>query len=284
MTVALGGISKWYAGALAGAAIAVTATAGYAADLSLKDGGYKDGPLTGDKLEWTANIAGTSDYIFRGISQNRREPTVQGGVDLTYGLFYAGVWASGVNFDAAGVSPRLNSHTEIDVYGGIKPKYGDVTFDFGVIAYNYPNTDINHGAYLYDPAYVEFKLGASKTVWNDVALGGTIFISPDYAGEAGTTLTFEGTVSKPVYKYGDVDFATSATIGYVDFTDKSGAAIAYEFDSYAYYNVGLTATYKAFSLDFRWWDTSLSDTSLQCNYNTVGQCGSAFVATGKVSF
>jgi len=277
--VALGGISKWRAGALAGAAVALTATTGFAADLS-----FKDTPLAGDKLEWTANIGGTSDYIFRGISQNRREPTVQGGVDLTYGLFYAGVWSSGVNFDAAGQSPRLNAHQEIDVYGGIKPKYGDITFDFGVIGYLYPSTDVNHAAGIYEPNYVEFKLGATKTVWNDLALSGTVFISPDYTGEAGTTVTVEGTASKPIYKYGDVDFATSATIGYVDFADKSGAAIAYNFDSYLYYNVGLTATYKAFTLDFRWWDTDLSDTSTQCVGNTVTQCGSAFVMSGKVAF
>jgi uncharacterized protein (TIGR02001 family) len=245
----------------------------------------KDAPATGDKLEWTANIAGASDYIFRGISQNDRRPTVQGGVDLTYGLWYAGVWASGVNFDASNATDKINAHQEIDVYGGIKPKYGNVTFDFGVISYNYPNVNVNHLVWLYDPNYIEFKAGASTTILNDIAVTGTIFVSPNYFGETGTTVTLEGSASKTVYKLGDTEFALSSTVGYVDYTERDtfpGTAIA--LNSYAYYNVGLTATYKAFSLDFRWWDTSLNDESAQCSFNAVNQCGSAFAVTGKVSF
>jgi uncharacterized protein (TIGR02001 family) len=252
---------------------------------AIADGGLKDAPAAGDKLEWTANIAGTSDYIFRGISQNDRRPTFQGGVDLTYGLWYFGVWASGVNFDAPHASDKINAHQEIDVYGGIKPKYGNITFDFGVISYNYPNVNVNHMVWLYDPNYIEFKAGASTTILNDIAVTGTIFVSPDYFGETGTTVVLEGSASKTIYKMGDAEFAFSTTVGYVDYTERDtfpGTAIA--LNSYAYYNAGLTATYKAFSLDFRWWDTSLDDNSAQCSFNVVNQCGSAFVATGKVTF
>jgi uncharacterized protein (TIGR02001 family) len=282
MTVALGGISKWYAGALAGAAVAVSATAGFAADLS-----FKDTPLAGDKLEWTANISGTSDYIFRGISQNRRDPALQGGVDLTYGLFYAGVWASGVNFDSKYGDPIYNvgSRVEVDVYGGIKPKYRDITFDFGVISYNYSNSRIDHPN-TFDPAYLEFKAGASTTVLKDISIGGTVFYSPDYSGELGSAVTLEGTVSKPIYKYSDFEFAVSGTLGHVFFGEDKGPDNATLLHDYTYGNIGLTTTFRsAYSLDLRWWDTDLKVGQAPAGVDSsVFQAGSAFAATAKVTF
>ena len=87
--------------------------------------------------------ASTSDYVFRGISQNDNDPTIQGGIDLGYGILYAGVWASGINFDAIVNDADL----EVDWYGGIKPTWGPATFDFGVIYYTLSGRDLHH-----DPA------------------------------------------------------------------------------------------------------------------------------------
>jgi uncharacterized protein (TIGR02001 family) len=260
--------------------IAVSATTGFAADLS-----YKDTPVVGDQFAWTGYVQATSDYVFRGLSQNRREPAAQGGLDATYGMFYIGTFASSVNFDAPGAPNTLDTRTEIDVYGGIKPKVGDVTFDLGVISYNYPNVHVDHALGLYDTNYVEFKVGASGTVLKDIAWTGTVFVSPDYLGETGTTVVVEGSLSKPLFKYREVDFSASATVGYLDYTDQSviPGTIA-PLNSYAYYNAGVTATYKAFSLDVRWWDTSLNDTSAQCSFNQANQCGSTLSVTAKVTF
>ncbi len=52
----------------------------------------------GRKFTYSFNIDGTSDYVFRGISQTVNDPAVQGGVDLGYGIIYAGAWASGLDF------------------------------------------------------------------------------------------------------------------------------------------------------------------------------------------
>ena len=192
-----------------------------------------------------------------------------------------------VNFDAPG-TPTINkikAGEEWDVYGGIKPKWGDITFDFGVIGYLYPGVKVDHPNLVYEQTYVEFKAGASRTVLTDISLSSTIFISPDYIGETGTTVTFEDTVSKPLYKYHDVEFTGSATLGYVDYTDKDKIpGTLNKLDSYGYYNVGVTAAFSKFSLDFRWWDTSLNDTSAQCFQNTINQCGSAFTVTGKITY
>jgi uncharacterized protein (TIGR02001 family) len=241
---------------------------------------------SGDKLEWTGYVQGTTDYVFRGISQDRRQPAAQGGLDATYGMFYVGTFASTVDFDVPWATSKLNAHTEVDIYGGIKPKWNDITFDFGVISYNYPNENVNHLLGLYDTNYIEFKAGASGTVLKDINWTGTVFVSPDYFGETGTTVTTEGSLSKSLYKHGDYEITGSGTLGYVDYSEKSvipGTKNS-PLDSYAYYNVGLTGTYKAFSLDVRWWDTSLDDRSVQCSLNQANQCGSTLSVTAKVSF
>ena len=53
----------------------------------------------GRKFTYSFNLGATSDYVFRGVSQNDNDPTIQGGIDFGYGILYAGVWASGLNFE-----------------------------------------------------------------------------------------------------------------------------------------------------------------------------------------
>ena len=67
--MALGGLKLGVAGAMLG----MLATPAFAADLG--NVSLKDTPVAGDKLTWTANAGMMSDYIFRGISQNGRDPS-----------------------------------------------------------------------------------------------------------------------------------------------------------------------------------------------------------------
>ena len=48
----------------------------------------------------SANVALATDYIFRGFSQTAEGPAIQGGFDATCGRFYAGVWASSLDWGA----------------------------------------------------------------------------------------------------------------------------------------------------------------------------------------
>ncbi len=52
----------------------------------------------GRKFTYSFNLGATSDYVFRGVSQSDNDPALQGGVDVAYGILYAGVWASLVDF------------------------------------------------------------------------------------------------------------------------------------------------------------------------------------------
>jgi uncharacterized protein (TIGR02001 family) len=83
------------------------------------------------------NVGVVSDYRYRGISQSRLRPALQGGVDYANGPFYAGTWLSTIKWikDAGGG----NAPVEWDLYGGFK---GDIvkdslTYDVGALAYVY---------------------------------------------------------------------------------------------------------------------------------------------------
>jgi len=89
-------------------------------------------PAAAPASAWSqsANLAFTSDYIWRGISQNAGHTAVQGGFDIanTNGLS-AGVWAS--NVDNAGAS------LEVDVYANYGFKVAGIDASVGYIAYSY---------------------------------------------------------------------------------------------------------------------------------------------------
>lgn len=96
----------------------------------------------------TYNIGVVNDYRFRGISQSRHDPALQGGIDYVNnptGL-YLGTWLStikwikdGVNSSAPGTG---KGGAEIDIYGGKKGDIGaGFTYDVGGLYYYYPDNN-----------------------------------------------------------------------------------------------------------------------------------------------
>jgi uncharacterized protein (TIGR02001 family) len=87
------------------------------------------------------NVGVVSDYRYRGISQSRLKPALQGGIDFAHkNGFYLGTWASTIKWikDAGGDAP-----VEWDIYGGYKGSYGDFGYDVGVLTYQYPNHSLS---------------------------------------------------------------------------------------------------------------------------------------------
>jgi uncharacterized protein (TIGR02001 family) len=85
---------------------------------------------------WSANVALTSDYYVRGLSQNWHRPALQGGFDVEHSSgFYAGVWGSNV-------SPNTfpDASLEVDLYAGYGGEFGDsgIGYSVGLIGYTYP--------------------------------------------------------------------------------------------------------------------------------------------------
>jgi len=82
------------------------------------------------------NVGAVSDYRYRGISQSRLQPALQGGVDYAdKSGFYVGAWGSTIKWiKDAGASA---GSVEIDLYGGYKGTAGDVAYDVGFLRYEY---------------------------------------------------------------------------------------------------------------------------------------------------
>jgi uncharacterized protein (TIGR02001 family) len=118
-------------GLLAGSCLMVMSSAGMAAEIE-------------------GNAAVSSNYMWRGMTQTDDAAAVSGGFDLsTESGFYAGTWASNIDFgDAASY--------ELDLYAGFAGEVeGGFSYDVGYIAYLYPDA----GAADYDFGEVYASLG-----------------------------------------------------------------------------------------------------------------------------
>ena len=95
------------------------------------------------------NLGAVSDYRYRGISQTRLKPALQGGVDYADPSgFYVGGWASTIRWikDAGG-----SADVEADVYGGYKAELAKgLTLDVGLLQYVYPGNKLNPGANTFE--------------------------------------------------------------------------------------------------------------------------------------
>src|SRR5947207_15873558 len=77
-----------------------------------------------------------SDYNFRGITQSRHQPSGQAGFELRYTFNPQWQWYAGIS----GESIDFPNHAaaEIDFYGGMRPTFDKLAFDFGFWYYYYP--------------------------------------------------------------------------------------------------------------------------------------------------
>ncbi|MBB5204705.1 uncharacterized protein (TIGR02001 family) [Inhella inkyongensis] len=96
-----------------------------------------------DSLSFNASVV--SDYRYRGISQTRLKPAVQGGLDYALDSgFYVGAWGSTIKWvkDVGGDAPA-----EFDFYAGYKTEIASgLTLDAGLLQYAYPRNQLNPSA------------------------------------------------------------------------------------------------------------------------------------------
>lgn len=227
--------------AISATALVLSASVANATDL-FNRGSMKDAP-SADRPEFSANVALTTDYVFRGYTQSDEEAALSGGFDASYKMFYAGVWASSIDFGDG------SADLEIDLYAGLKHKFDKIEVDVGVIYYAYP--DANDAAAEYD--LVEFKLGLSGDLTDNIGLSGTVYYTDEGFAKAGPVTTWEGGVSVALGTYSGFSPSFTGTIGYVDVDDNSAA-------SYTYWNAGIeVGLSEKFTLDLRYWDTDVPD-------------------------
>jgi len=188
----------------------------------------------------TPNIGITSDYRFRGISQNNKNPALQGGVDVAFKEgFYLGTWASQVSDWAAG--PK-GDNLEVDFYGGFKKEISGLTFDFGAIAYMYPGSKkgaSDNSNYLAntEEVYVGVTYGPALFKVNYV-VGDNYFASTNSTKSARGTKYYDLTLTQEIAP----KLSVVAHAGYTDYKESAAYSdyIAAGKFSYADYYVGLT--------------------------------------------
>lgn len=195
------------------------------------------------EFSWSVTFAGTSDYIFRGLSLNDEKPAFQPSINVGYGIFYAGLWGSNITGD--GYEPF-----EVDAYAGIKPVWGPVTFDFGVVYYTYPGGDPG-GTFGLD--YTEFKAGASFSPFTNFTVTPVFWFTPDQENYD-ETYTIESTFA---YTLPAVGIFTPTVSGLIGYTEADTEGFFGPSDNYTYWNAGLALAVEKFTFDFRYWDTNL---------------------------
>ena len=88
----------------------------------------------------TFNAGASSQYIFRGIDQNKDAASPFVGADFAHPVgnfnLYLGAW-TGAQDNVTGAGGQ-----EIDYYAGITKSFGPATFDLGYIIITYPGADI----------------------------------------------------------------------------------------------------------------------------------------------
>ena len=195
----------------------------------------------------TYNIGVVSDYRYRGISQTKMKPALQGGIDYANGPIYVGTWASTIswvkdanvaynraNADSEGFVPvdEKGAPVEWDLYGGTK---GDIikdtlSYDVGVLAYVYlgqkfheiglsnPDTGEVYGALTYGVFTAKVSISATPLFGVPKSKGSQYYdLSANFDLGSGFTLTpdvayqaITGSVSKAAgLSYG----AYSLTLG-----------------------------------------------------------------------
>lgn len=247
-------------------ALAALASAATAADL---EGSLKDAPAApASPFTYSFTFGGTSDYVFRGFSQTTEDPAFQASFDMSYGMFYAGVWGSGIDFGGA---PRVSA--EIDFYAGVKPVVGPLTFDLGVIYYAYPGAQSGFP----ELDYVELKGGVSTELAKGLTVSGTAFWTPDNTGETGEVWTFEGGAGYTLPAIGPVTPTVSGVIGAA--VSENPTLFGGD-DNYRYWNLGLALAVDKFTFDFRYWDTDIGDGYCK---GPAFQCDERFVVSGKIA-
>jgi uncharacterized protein (TIGR02001 family) len=194
----------------------------------------------------TGNIALTTDYTFRGVSQTDESPAVQGGFDYAGpNTFYAGTWASNVNFGTGG------SNMELDLYAGFKPVLNGITFDLGVIGYLYPGASDDGAEFDYWEIYAKPSFSPAE----GVTLGGALYYSPEFTGESGDGFYYEVNGA----------FAATPTLTLSGAVGQQTVDLSGFFageDSYTTWNAGGTLSAMGLGFDLRYVGTDVDGPSI----------------------
>ncbi len=190
------------------------------------------------------NASVVTDYRYRGISQTRLKPAVQGGVDFTAGAFYLGGWASTIKWIKDGGG---DANVEIDLYGGYKGEIAkDVGYDIGLLTYQYPSNGLNPSA-------------------NTLEVYGAITAGPVTAKYSRSTTNLFGFANSKGSGY--LDISATFDVGGFAVTPHIGRQTVKNNGAYSYTDYSLAVSKEVAGIT---WSATLVDTSTSA-YTGVGK-------------
>ncbi len=202
---------------------------------------------------YSGTVAITTDYVFRGISQSKGQPAIQGSIDYKHdGGWYFGVWGSNVDFNDGD-----EAQTEFDIYTGFGGKFENPawSWDLNLLYFAYPGVDDIAGV---DPDYDFFEFTPMLAYDFGVAtLNGKVHYSPDFFGTAfDDGFYYEANLAIPLQN----NFALGFHVGQqqLDETTVGQNTVGLE-DSYTDYGVSLSLAAAGLNLTLGYTDTDLSE-------------------------
>ncbi|WP_298429386.1 TorF family putative porin [Rhodoblastus sp.] len=280
---------------IAVAAVLASAGAALAADLPSAKEAPAAPAAPASPWDFDVGATVTSDYLFRGITQSNHMPSVWGRAELRYNLndnwqLYGGTSAESIKF-SPNYFPVGSPAVEWDGDAGVRGTFDKFAFDIGGIVYGYPDspTGVNYvyspflGAYPIglsprNPTFFEGYIKPTYTVNDLLTIGANFFASPSYLNTGASDEYLSGTfkLTGPAnlsafslsgefgYQWlGKVDSVYTgmnyANYCYIGCQPTAGALASLgQLPSYAYWNVGVSYTWKFVTLDLRYYGTSLS--------------------------
>jgi uncharacterized protein (TIGR02001 family) len=112
------------------ATLAAILSAGSSAVMAADADAYTSQEEIQGAIDLAFGVAATSNYISRGVTQSDDNPAFQAYIEASYGIFYAGVSGSTVDFGD-------DNKGEFDLSAGIRPEFGRLALDIGYVRYLY---------------------------------------------------------------------------------------------------------------------------------------------------
>ncbi len=188
---------------------------------------------------WIDNLSGyltvTSNYMFRGISQTRNLPALQGSLSYQLPLgIYLNMWGSNVRFEDTPAT------VELDSVIGVRNTIGeDFTYDVSAARYNYPGARLlnyNEINSVFNYRFIQLGYSYSGNVYNT----------------HGTGQYYQGGINYGIpaaYIFNIQEVTLVALLGHYSLPKVAG-------NSYNDYNVMLSKAIKNYTFALQWTSTN----------------------------
>jgi hypothetical protein len=226
----------------------------------------------------------TNNYMFRGITQSANRASGAVYFEPRYNInkdwqLYAGIGAESISFPNRAAA-------EVDFYAGVRPTFDKLSFDFGYWYYGYPGGQCFNNATVATPtclpslpngniakkdaSFYEVYAKVNYAVTDAFGVGAYVYYSPNVLNTGADGVFFGGTAKYTFAALANgIQPYISGEVGHWNLGTSDGfyACLAgclkngpqgINYKDYSTWNVGFGWTWKVFTVDLRYVDTTLN--------------------------